>query len=191
MIPKTYLHAVLDIWSESGEETTCRIAGNCMAPMIREGDSLTIEHGIQDIHVGDVVIFGNPGNICVNRVVHVEFKNGSRSYILKGDRNAGFHQPISRRQILGKVIQVSGSNGHLRLNSTFWKSVNYLLSIGPYISGRHLMADSPFWKAVRYLFVLRSKILPQRFSIQLVLWRGIFLVYRIWSLIEIKRGAHQ
>jgi signal peptidase I len=190
MIPNTYLRAVLDIWSERGEETACRIAGNCMAPMIREGDFLTIEHGIQHIHVGDVVVFGNPGNIFVNRVVHVEYKNGGESYILKGDQSWAFHQPISRNQILGKVIEVTGSNGHLCLNSNFWKAMNYLLSIRSYISGRHLMADLPSWKAVHYLFVLRSKMLPQWFFIHRVLWNGICLVYRIWSLIEMKGGAH-
>jgi signal peptidase I len=191
MIPNRYLQAVLDIWSERGKETASRIAGNCMAPMIREGDSLTIEHGIQDIHVGDVVVFGAPGNICVNRVVRIKYKNGSEFYLLKGDQSFTFPQIVSRDQILGKVIEVSGSNGHFHLNSTFWKTMNYILSIRSYISGRHLIADSPFWKAMHYLFVLRSKILPQRFSIYLLFWRGICFVYRIWSPIEIKRGAHQ
>lgn len=191
MIPNSYLKAVLDIWSERGEETICEIAGNCMAPMIREGDSLNIQHGIQNIHVGDVIVFGTPGNIVVNRVVHIVHKNGGRFFLVKGDGGSGLHPPLSENQILGKVVEVSGSNGHLRLNSAFWKAMNRLLSIRSYISTRELMADSPFWKAAHYLFVVRSKFLPQWFSIQLLLWRIIYLVYRIWSLMETKRGTQQ
>lgn len=156
-----------------------------MAPMIREGDSLIIEHGSQDIHVGDVVVFGTPGNIYVNRVVRIEHKSGSESYLLKGDQSFTFPQSVSRDQILGKVVEVSGSNGHIYLNSTFWKTMNHILSIRSYISGRHLIPDSPFWKVIHCLFVLRSKIFSQRFSINLLLWRGIRLFYRIWSDIKI------
>jgi hypothetical protein len=185
MIPNTYFQSVLDIWSEKGEETSCHLAGNCMAPMIREGDSLIIEHGSQDIHVGDVVVFGTPGNIYVNRVVRIEHKSGSESYLLKGDQSFTFPQSVSRDQILGKVVEVSGSNGHIYLNSTFWKTMNHILSIRSYISGRHLIPDSPFWKVIHCLFVLRSKIFSQRFSINLLLWRGIRLFYRIWSDIKI------
>jgi hypothetical protein len=185
MIPNTYFKAVLDIWSEKGEETYCHIAGNCMAPMIKEGDSLTIEHGNQDIHVGDVVVFGTPGNFYVNRVVRIKHKNGSESYLLKGDQSFTFPQIVSRDQILGKVIEVSGPNGHFHLNSVFWKTMNYNLSIRSYISGRHLIPDTLLWKVVHYLFVLRSKIFSQRFSFNLLLWRGIRLFYRIWSHIKI------
>lgn len=181
MIPNTYFKAVLDLWSERGEETSCHIAGNCMAPMIREGDSLSIEHGNQDIHVGDVVVFGTPGNIYVNRVVRIEYKNGSELYLLKGDQSFTFPQSLSRDRILGKVIEVSGLNGHFHLNSTFWKTMNYILSIRSYISGRHLIADSPFWKVIHYLFVLRSRIFPQNFSVHLLLWKGIRLIYKFWS----------
>lgn len=152
-----------------------------MAPMIREGDSLSIEHGNQDIHVGDVVVFGTPGNIYVNRVVRIEYKNGSELYLLKGDQSFTFPQSLSRDRILGKVIEVSGLNGHFHLNSTFWKTMNYILSIRSYISGRHLIADSPFWKVIHYLFVLRSRIFPQNFSVHLLLWKGIRLIYKFWS----------
>ena len=156
-----------------------------MAPMIREGDSLTIEHGNQDLHVGDVVVFGTPGNIYVNRVIRLEQKNGSESYLLKGDQSFTFPQMVSRGQILGKVIEVSGSNGHLHLNSTFWKTMNYILSIRSYISGRHLIPDTLLWKVVHYLLVLRSRIFPQRFSVHLLSWKGIRLIYKFWSCIEV------
>jgi hypothetical protein len=181
MIPNTYFKAVLDIWSQKGEETYCHIAGNCMAPMIREGDSLTIEHGNQDLHVGDVVVFGIPGNIYVNRVVRIEHKNGSESYLLKGDQSFTFPKIVSRDQILGKVIGVSGPNGHLHLNSAFWKTMNYNLSIRSYISGRHLIPDTLFWKAAHYLFVLRSKIFLRNFSFHLLFWKGIRVIDRFCS----------
>ena len=110
MIPETYLNAVFNIWAERGEKTTCSISGNCMSPIIREGDSLVIEHGNQDIRVGDVVVYGSPGKFYAHRIVRIKDKGERKSFLLKGDRGNAFDEPISGDQILGKVIEVRGPN---------------------------------------------------------------------------------
>ena len=59
----SYLLPVLDIWSREKEQTVCPISGSCMSPIITEGDSLIIRHGNQDIHRGDVAVYGEPGKL--------------------------------------------------------------------------------------------------------------------------------
>ena len=179
MIPEAYLKTVFDIWSERGEKSTCSITGNCMSPMIRDGDSLVIEHGNQDVHVGDVVVYGTSGKFYTHRIIRIEYKDGRESFLLKGDRSSAFDQPISRDRILGKVIEVRGPNRYICFNSVFWKCLNYILSIRSYISVRRLNADSLFWKGVKFFFSLRSKILPWRCSPDLILWNGISRIYRM------------
>jgi len=181
MIPETHFQGVLDIWQERCEVSVCPIEGNCMSPVIREGDTLVIKHGPQDIHVGDVVVFGSPGSFLVHRVLKISGGEGNETFILKADRNPTFHQPVSRDEILGRVVEVRGSNGRMCLNSPFWRSLNYMLSIRSYISARRIGAGSVFWRTVNYLFVLWSRIIPDRYSVSRTLWRGVCRVQKTWN----------
>lgn len=184
MISETYLSAVFNLRAEIGEKTTCSISGNCMSPMIREGDSLVIEHGNQDFRVGDVVVYGSPGKFYAHRIVRIKDRGERRSFLLKGDRGNTFDDPITGDQILGKVIEVRGSNGHICFNSFFWKYLNYILSICSYIYGRRHNADSTFWKLINLLFFLKSKILPIRYSPGYILWKVISQVNRMKFYIQ-------
>lgn len=179
MIPDAYFRAVIDIWGERREKTSCHITGNCMSPIIKDGDSLIIEHGKKDIHVGDVLVYRAPGKLYAHRLLRIENRGGNEFFILKADRNNTFDQPITRDQILGKVIEVRGSNRHFYFNSIFWKCLNYILAICLFISARRFIADTPLWRGINFIFVLRSKILPRRLSLGLFLWRMICGIYRM------------
>lgn len=184
IISDTYLQAVLDIWSQKREQTTFLISGNCMSPMIKDGDYLTVEHGNRDIHMGDVVAFGSPRNPSVLRVVKIENNGGKKFLLLKPDRYYTTHSFISGEKILGKVIEIRGSDGYLHLNSIFWKCCNYILSIRSYMSWRCSTADSTLWKGINLLITIRSKIFLRRFSIDIILWKGVHRAHRIWFLIQ-------
>ena len=181
MIPETHLQGVLDLWEQTGEISVCPIEGNCMSPMIREGDTLVIRHGPQGIRVGDVVVFGSPGAFYVNRVLRVEGGDGSETFLVKSDQNLTYNKPIPEAEILGKVIEIRGSNGHLYLDSIFWRNLNYLLSIRSDFAARRNSAETVFWKTVNSLYTLKSKIAPKQFSIGQPMWRAICRVYRMWN----------
>lgn len=183
MIPEARLQGIFDIWEEQGEKSVCPIEGNCMSPMIWEGNILVIEHGAQDIRIGDIVVFGSPGEFFVHRVVHIDSNDEKETFLLKADQNETFHEPVSREEILGKVIEVRGSNGQFRLNSFFWSNVNYILSIRSYISARRLEADTVLWKAANYFYIIKSKIIPDKLRIGRVIWRGICGTHKVWNSI--------
>lgn len=163
MISDAHFQTVLNIWGEIRKQTVCSVSGNCMSPVIREGDSLIIEHGNQDIHMGDVVVFGSPGQFFVQRVVHTENRGGREFLLLKGDKSPAFEQPISRDRVIGKVIEARGSNGHLPFNSFSWKCLSYILAIRSFNSGKRLSANT---------------------SSGPILWKGICLYYRMWFRVQ-------
>lgn len=160
MITDALLEAVLEIWAVRREKTTCTIAGNSMAPLIRDGDSLVVEHGNQGIRRGDVVLFKTPEKLYAHRVVRVKRRKGTTSFLVKGDSSAAFDGLITREHILGKVVAVTGSNGHLDFTSPFWRFANVVVSFLSYVSGKHLEAESAFWKGLHYLLCLRSLVFP-------------------------------
>ncbi len=179
MISEVHFQTVLDIWNERQEQSACTITGNCMSPMIREGDTLVIRHGSRDIRMGDVVVFGAPGKFRVHRVVGIERRDGVELFLLKADRKSRLHRPVSRGEILGKVIEVRGAEGRFRLDSVFWRTVNYILSIRSYVNARKRSADSVLWKGLNAVSVLRSRVLPRGYGIGHLLWKQICWVHRI------------
>ena len=59
---ETYLPAVLTIWGERGEETTCPVSGDSMAPIVRHGDLVIIRHGERKLRRGDIVLLRRGGS---------------------------------------------------------------------------------------------------------------------------------
>ena len=151
-----------------------------MAPMLREGDSVLIRYENEDIRVGDIIVFGSPKDFCIHRVVCVRNNDGMDTFTVKGDLSNDVHPPISRDQILGKVIEVHGLNGHIRFDSTFWRGLNYLLWLRSYISLGRRQTDSVFWKATNAIFLFWTKFFPRQGSISLLLIRVICWLNRVW-----------
>jgi signal peptidase I len=184
MISEDRLKTLFDIWSERSQRTSCSITGNCMSPVIREGDSMIMEHGNRDIRIGDVVVYRTPDKFYTHRVLGIERKSGKELFLLKGDRSPCFDKSVPRDMILGKVMEVRGSNGCIHFDSVFWEYLNYVLAIRSYIAGRCFSADSFFWKAMRIFLSLRSKMLPRSHPFGSLLWRLTCRAYRVWFGIE-------
>jgi hypothetical protein len=181
MIPSAHLQAGLHVLGLRGETALYAISGNCMAPILREGDSLLIKYGNENIRVGDVVVFGSPGDLCVHRVVCAGSREDLDTFIVKGDLYTNVGPPISRDEILGKVIEVHGSNGHIRFESAFGRSVNHLLWLRSYVSVRRLQADTVLWKATNVIFLLRARFFPRQCSISLLPIRAMCWFKKVWT----------
>jgi hypothetical protein len=180
MFPDAYVKTILSIWSERCDKTSHTVEGNCMAPMIREGDCIFVAHGRQSINVGDVVVAGISGSYKIERVIRKEAKNGRDTFLLKGDQSSYVHESVFRSHIIGKVVEVSGSNGHLYLDSFFWKSLNYLLFIRSIILVHRMKADTPLWKVINTLFTLRAAVFPGNYSLSLIPFRCICFLSKRW-----------
>ena len=168
MMPRDHLQAAAHVMGLKGETILCPMSGNCMAPMLREGDSLLVKFGNEDIRPGDIVVVGSPGDLRVQRVVSASGREGTATFILKGDLRGVVHPPIPRDRILGQVIEAHGSNGHVRFESAFWRSLNYLLWLRSYVSVRRLQADTVFWRGTNSILALRARFFPRRYSISLL-----------------------
>jgi hypothetical protein len=139
-----------------------------MAPVLREGDSVLIQYGNDGVVVGDVVVLQDGDAFVVQRVLRVDRRDGRDQFLVKADQYTSFHAPVARGQILGRVIEIRGSNGRIRLDSALWRTLNYVLALRSYVSGRRRASATPFWNAVNGLFRLRSKVVPAGLSISLL-----------------------
>lgn len=68
------------------------VVSGSMEPLLERGDIILVDSNVNNIEVGDIIVYygtwtETPENI-VHRVVKKEIKNGSVAYITKGDHNS-------------------------------------------------------------------------------------------------------
>jgi signal peptidase I len=111
--------------------------GNSMFPFIRKGDlcRFTLADPSK-FKKGDIVLYHTiPGQLVAHRLSNIKELDGNRLYILKGDTNLGFDQPIKEQQIIGVLSFVQ--KGEQRIptwgfSASFW---GWLILSIPILSG--------------------------------------------------------
>jgi hypothetical protein len=173
-IPDAYVEILLDFFSENREKVRYRLAGNCMAPILKDGDFLLIEHGNKDIRLGDIVLYHTREKDYAHRVVKIEDCERGL-YTLKPDRTVKVDLSVPKEKIIGKVLELRGIDHHFRFDSYFWKMMNPIIASYSYASWRSSRGDTALWKCIRHLFSFRRRFFPSGFRISHLLLKGLFL----------------
>lgn len=173
MIPDAYIESVFRLWEASGEECERPIAGNCMAPMLREGDVLTIRFGNRFVRTGDIVVYSLLGRLLVHRVLRRTSSNGEERFLVASHADPANMRRVDRGQILGKVTRVAGSNGRLSLSTPYWRAVNLAFAGRSYVLGKSGEMGGPFWRAMNLALRVKWKMFPTPESLKKRLWKGI------------------
>ncbi len=86
-----------------------RVAGASMLPAIRPRDVLFVERrAIQQIQIGDIVLFALDDRLFANRVVRKDVdETGAPTLVTRGDTHRDEDLPIESSQLLGQVLTVS------------------------------------------------------------------------------------
>ena len=97
------------------------IISGSMEPIIKVKDAVVIRRCEEsDIKIGDVVTYRSLedayyGILITHRVVNIEYQNGEKVYITKGDNNETIDRsPITFNQIQGKVTMRIPKIGYLK-----------------------------------------------------------------------------
>ncbi len=167
MSAEAYLDSVLSIWAERGATSTCEISGLSMAPLLRHGDRLLIKHGAGRFRIGDVIVFRVSEKLLVHRVVDKRKTKEGEVLLAKGDQSRVFDEPITADQVIGKVLEVQGSSGRLRLASRSWMLANYCLAALSRLAARSDRAARALWSFVRLIQLVRSRQLARAIGLRL------------------------
>ena len=137
-------HKKLDFAELSGEillggnRLRFRARGGSMYPLIRDGDILEVEPvDASAIKAGDVVFCRTArGRALAHRVIKKRTEECVVILVTKGDRAADFDQPISAKDVLGRVASIERAGRNIRLDKGLckWMGVLYakILSLSPW-----------------------------------------------------------
>ena len=121
--------AVLEIWAETGARNRLKIAGNSMLPLIKDGDSVLVEHGAAGVRRGDIIVFRYGNDLAAHRVLRVYDDNTGPTFVTKGDSVLQLDPPLSAGEIVGRVLAVERSGRHLSLDTPVWRVWGWLIAV--------------------------------------------------------------
>jgi signal peptidase I len=133
--PKTFILLKTKIQSDGYIDLPAY--GNSMFPFIRKGDlcRFTLADPSK-FKKGDIVLYQTiPGQLVAHRLSNTKELDGNRLYILKGDTNLGFDQPIKEQQIIGVLSFVQKGEQRIHtwgFSARFW---GWLILSIPILSG--------------------------------------------------------
>ena len=119
----------------SGRNPTVEIRGNSMLPLLRDGQSVTVDTSpAREVRPGDIILFLNADRLVAHRVLAVRSASGSRRYIEKGDNQLAFGM-VNHEEVLGTITAIDGKNdlvGHAGINRAIiysYTKLSYLAAV--------------------------------------------------------------
>jgi len=120
-------------WIEVGKRSRLRTSGQSMAPLLREGWMVLVEHGRENIRRGDVIAYRAGERVVVHRVVRFLADGG---LLTKGDGRSGFDPPVVPAQIIGRVVSVITPWGSINLMAPWCRVGQSLLGWASHVAER-------------------------------------------------------
>jgi signal peptidase I len=111
-------HLFLDVSTElleCGHSVRFKAPGRSMQPIIKEGETITVEPiAPEAVKRGDIILYRTPGGVVAHRVVGIKREMTAQSsslsphhlFLLRGDASTTCDTPVAPHQVLGKVISV-------------------------------------------------------------------------------------
>lgn len=95
-----------------------------MAPFLNPGDKVLVQRaGSHDFQIGDLLVARRHGEFITHRLVKI----GKNEYYTKGDRSLYLDPPLSKDNIIGRVIEIDRPGRIVDLRTSYWRLMNALL----------------------------------------------------------------
>jgi signal peptidase I len=104
-IPQKYLRCLVSMMKENDELKTFEVVGTSMEPAIRKGAIVEVDKNIENIQVGEIIVFININHFTVHRVVNIiNYENEDIVYITQGDATQNNQERVLKDDIIGRVV---------------------------------------------------------------------------------------
>lgn len=105
--PDHVIAAIVDVWREMGRISEMIVYGRSMEPAIQKGAKILVDHRLDPVVVGDVIVFQNADHLTTHRVVEIsQQEDGLRLFVTQGDIHSHPDKPVQERQVLGRVVEI-------------------------------------------------------------------------------------
>lgn len=104
-LPEEHYRTLIRMISEKRSLTEIVLSGDSMEPTYKLGSILKVKTDIEEINIGDVIVFINKNHLTAHRVIDVwSDNNGAKFYKTRGDAEYAGTEIVSQDDVIAKVI---------------------------------------------------------------------------------------
>jgi signal peptidase I len=137
MLEEKYRSTVTDLINEelnSGKVFCFAVSTLSMLPLIKPEDEILVRKGTrQTLKCGDIVVFEKFRELYTHRLLCKRMSGSEMTLVTKGDNSFSADDPISEKDLLGKVTRIRRANRSINLEGKFWKIANSLAGTLSYL----------------------------------------------------------
>ncbi len=130
MLEEKYKSTLTDLINEelnSGKVFCFVVSTVSMLPLIKPEDEIVVRKGSKEtLKCGDIVVFERFRELYTHRLLCKRMSGSKMTLVTKGDNSFIADDPISEKDLLGKVTKIRKGNRSINLEGKFWKIVNSL-----------------------------------------------------------------
>lgn len=129
------LDVILERSQQSNRQMWWPFTGASMLPHVKECDMLLVQHGLDRIRLGDVVVFRAAGELVAHRVLSIKRHPGKKIYLMKGDNRHTFDPPVPESSVVGRAMRIKRGEKSIDLERSHMKFRNLALAAFSYGMG--------------------------------------------------------
>jgi signal peptidase I len=137
MLEEKYRSTLTALISEelsSGKVCCFAVSTLSMLPLIRPEDEIVVgKSSGQTLKCGDIIVFERFKELYTHRFLCRRMSGSEMTLVTKGDNSFTADDPISAKDLLGKVTRIRKANRSINLEGRFWKMANSLAGTLSYI----------------------------------------------------------
>jgi len=137
MLEEKYKSTLTDLISEelnSGKVFCFSVSTVSMLPLIKPEDEIVVRKGSREtLKCGDIVVFERFRELYTHRLLCKRMSGSKVTLVTKGDNSLVADDPISEKDLLGKVTRIRKANRSINLEGKFWKIANSLAGTLSYL----------------------------------------------------------
>ncbi len=130
LLPPDLLEEIPSLWGQAQSRHLFPIKGKSMAPFLKEGDIILIEHGINGIKPGDILLFKTGTGLVAHRLIVNPDNQQQTAWLTKGDNHLRYDPPIKTEDILGRAVAIRRSEKEYSLESRSLGRIMRILAAG-------------------------------------------------------------
>lgn len=131
---KSTLTVLINEELNSGKVFCFVVSTVSMLPLIKPEDEIVVrKDSLNTLKCGDIVVFEKYRELYTHRLLCKRLSGSKITLVTKGDNSFIADDPISEKDLLGKVIRIKRGNKFINLESKFWKIVNSLAGTLSYL----------------------------------------------------------
>ena len=137
MLEEKYKSTIADLINEeldSGKVFCFVVSTLSMLPLIKPEDEIVVRRDpLNTLRRGDIVVFEKYGELYTHRLLCRRMSGSKVALVTKGDNSFAADDPISAKDLLGKVIEIRKGNKSINIEGKFWRMANSLAGTVSYL----------------------------------------------------------